>query len=81
MLRFGLKMKPLKFAKAMALSFLLGAILSAASDPTITRQVQAIALSQAQAIASSAMRSLSRALGHGLEQGLRGIVEQFVRLG
>jgi hypothetical protein len=43
-------MKPLKLAKAMALSFALGAILSVGSDSKLTHQAETIALSQAQAI-------------------------------
>jgi hypothetical protein len=78
-------LKPLRLAKAITLAFALGAILSVGSDPAITRQVEAMALSQAQAIATSAMQSLGRTLGYWLEQGLdavlKGIVEQFVRSG
>jgi hypothetical protein len=77
--------KPLKLAKAIALSFALGAILSVGSDPKLTRQAEAIALSQAKAIATSAMQSLGRTLGHWLEKGLdavlKGIVDHLVQSG
>jgi hypothetical protein len=65
-------MKPLKLAKALALSFALGAIFSIGSDPNITRQVQAIAQAQAQAIATSAMQSLGKTLGQWLDSALKG---------
>jgi hypothetical protein len=78
----GLKrLKSLRLAKATALSFALGAILSVGSSPAITHQVEAMAQAQAQAIASNAMQSLGKTLGHWLEQGLKGIVEQFVPFG
>lgn len=68
-------MKPLKLAKAMALSFALGAILSVGSDPTLTHQVQVITLSKAQVIVTSAMQSLGKLLGHWLDAALKWIVE------
>ena len=78
-------MKPLKLAKAMALSFALGAILSAGSDPKLTRQVQAIALSKTQAIATSAMQKVGSTLGNLLEPvwdaALKGIVKQVLPSG
>jgi hypothetical protein len=77
----GKPMKPLRLAKATALAFALGAILSFASDPNLTRQVQAIAQAQAQAIATSAMQSLGKTLEHWLEQGLKGITKQFFPFG
>ena len=69
-------MKPLKLAKAMALSFALGAILSVGSDPKLTHQVEAIALSKAQATATSAIQSLSTTLGQGLGAVLKGLAKQ-----
>jgi hypothetical protein len=51
-------MKPLKLAKALALSFALGAILSVGSGPKLTHQVEAMAQAQAKAIATSAMRKV-----------------------
>jgi hypothetical protein len=73
-------MKPARLAKATALAFALGAILSVASDPNILHQAEAIAIAKAQAIATSAMRSLGSRLEHWLEQGveggLKGIVKQ-----
>jgi hypothetical protein len=78
-------LKPARLAKAIALSFALGAILSVGSSPAITRQVEAMAQTQAQAIATSAMQSLSRALGQLLERGedvaLKGIMKQVFRDG
>jgi hypothetical protein len=62
-------MKPAKLAKAIALSFAIGAILSVATDSKLTRQVQAIAQAQAQAIASSAIRKVGVWLGHWVEMG------------
>ncbi len=77
---FNKPMKPARLAKAMALSFALGAILSVGSDSKLTRQVEAMALSKAQATATSAMRSLSSTLEHWLDLGtdavLKGIVKQ-----
>jgi hypothetical protein len=70
---FSKPMKPARLAKAIALSFALGAILSVASDPNLTRQVEAIAQAQAQATATSAMQSLSKTLGHWLDAVLKGI--------
>jgi hypothetical protein len=74
-------LKPARLAKAIALAFTLGAILSVGSDPNLTHQVEAMAVSQAQAIATSVMQSLGKTLGHWLGQGLdtalKGIVEQF----
>jgi hypothetical protein len=55
-------MKPLRLAKAIALAFALGAILSVGSDPKLTHQVQAMAISQAQAIASSAMQKVLKVI-------------------
>ena len=78
-------MKSLKLAKAMALSFALGAILSVGSDPKLTHQVQAIALSKAHATATSAMQKVGSTLGYWLEQGanaaLKGITKQFTSSG
>jgi hypothetical protein len=54
--------KPLKLAKATALAFTLGALLSVGSSPAITRQVEAIAQAQAQAIASSAMQKVLKVI-------------------
>jgi hypothetical protein len=68
--------KPLKLAKAIALAFALGAILSVGSDPKLTHQVEAMAGSQAKVIATSAMRSLGRTLGQGLDAVLKEIVKQ-----
>jgi hypothetical protein len=64
--------KPLKLAKATALAFTLGALLSVGSSPAITRQVEAMAQAQAQAIATSAMQALSTTLGHWLDAVLKG---------
>ena len=73
-------MKPLKLAKAIALSFALGAILSVGSDPKLTHKAEAIALSKAQATATSAMQKVGSTLGDWLKQGLdaalKGLVEQ-----
>jgi hypothetical protein len=63
-------MKPLKLAKALALSFALGAILSVGSGPKLTHQVEAMAQAQAKAIATSAMQKVGSTLGNLLEQGL-----------
>lgn len=71
--------KPLKLAKAMALAFVLGAILSVGSDPKLTNQVQAIALSKTQEIATSAMQKVSSTLGHLLEQGLDAALKEIVK--
>jgi hypothetical protein len=76
---FSKPMKPLRLAKATALAFALGAILSVGSDPAITRQVEAMAISQAQAIATSAMQSLSKTLKHWLEQGLDAVLKEIVK--
>jgi hypothetical protein len=80
MLRFDLKMKPARLAKATALAFALGALLSVGSDSNLMHQIEANAIAKAQAIATSAMRSLGNTLGHWLEQGveggLKGIVKQ-----
>jgi hypothetical protein len=65
-------MKPARFAKATALAFALGAILSVGSSPTITRQVEAMAQAMAQAIATSAMQSLGKTLGQWLDSALKG---------
>jgi hypothetical protein len=65
-------MKPAKLAKAIALSFALGALLSVGSDPAIMQQVEAIAQAQAQAIATSAMQSLGKTLGQWLDSALKG---------
>jgi hypothetical protein len=64
-------MKPLKLAKAIALSFTLGAILSVGSDPKLTHQAEAMALAQAQAIATSAVQKVGSTLGHWLEHALK----------
>lgn len=78
-------MKPLKLAKAMALSFALGGILSVGSDPTLTHKAEAIALSKTQAIATSAIQKVGSKLGHLLEDGLdaalKGIVKQVLPSG
>jgi hypothetical protein len=79
MLCFDLKMKPLNLAKATALAFALGAILSVGSDSAITHQVEAMALAQAQAIATSAVQSLGRTLGYWLEQGLDAVLKEIVK--
>jgi hypothetical protein len=63
----------------MALAFVLGAILSVGSDPKLTHQAEAMAVSKAQAIASSAMRSLSKTLKHWLEQGLDAVLKESVK--
>ena len=68
-------MKPLNLAKAMALSFALGAILSVGSDPNITRQVQAIALAKIQAVGAEAMKSVSSKVGEWLEQGFEALLK------
>jgi hypothetical protein len=62
-------MKPARLAKAIVLSFALGAILSFGTDPKLTRQVQAIAQAQAKAIATSAIRKVGVWLGHWVEMG------------
>jgi hypothetical protein len=72
-------MKPAKFIKATALAFTLGAILSVGSDPKLTHQVEAMAGSQAKAIATSAMQSLSKTLKHWLEQGLDAVLKESVK--
>jgi membrane protein YqaA with SNARE-associated domain len=63
-------MKPLRLAKAIALSFALGAILSVTSDTTLVHQVEAMALAQAKVIATSAMQKVGSTLGDWLEQWL-----------
>jgi hypothetical protein len=68
-------MKPLKLIKAMALAFALGAILSVGSDSKLTHQVEAMALAQAQAIATSAVQKVGSTLGHWLEQGLDALLK------
>jgi DNA-binding NarL/FixJ family response regulator len=55
-------MKPLRLAKAIALAFTLGAILSVGSDPKLTHQAETMALSQAKAIATSVMQKVGRVL-------------------
>ncbi len=70
-------MKPLNLAKALTLSFALGAILSVSSDPKLTHQVQAIALSKTQVIATNAMQKVSSMLGQGLDAALKGLAKQF----
>jgi hypothetical protein len=57
-------MKPAKLIKATALAFALGTILSVGSDPAIMHQVEAMAVPHAKAIATSAMQSLGKTLGH-----------------
>jgi hypothetical protein len=71
--------EPLKLAKATALAFTLGAILSVGSSPAITRQVEAMAFVQAKAIATSAMQSLGKTLGYWLEQGLDAVLKEIVK--
>lgn len=68
-------MKPLTLAKAMALSFALGAILSVGSDPNIMRQVQAIAIAKVQAVGSGAMKAVSGKVGEWLEQGIEAVLK------
>ncbi len=68
-------MKPLKLAKAMALSFVLGAILSVGSDPKLTHQLQAIAIAKVQAVGTDAMKAVSVKVGEWLEQGLDGVLK------
>lgn len=68
-------MKPLNLAKAMALSFILGAILSVGSDPRLTRQVQAIAIAKVQEVGTDAMKAVSSKAGEWLEQGLDGVLK------
>ncbi len=60
----------------MALAFVLGAILSVGSDPKRTHQVQVIALSKTQAIATSAMQKVGSTLGQGLNDALKGLSKQ-----
>jgi signal transduction histidine kinase len=67
--------KPLKLAKAIALAFALGAILSVGSDPKLTHQAETMAQAQAKAIATSAMQALSTTLGHSLELGLDAVLK------
>jgi hypothetical protein len=68
--------KPARLAKALALSFTLGAILSVCSSPEITHQAETMAQAQAKAIATSAMQSLGHWLELGLNAVLKGIVKQ-----
>lgn len=65
---FSKLMKPARLAKAIALAFALGALLSFGSSPVITRQVEAMAVSKVQAIATSAMQKVGSTLGDWLEQ-------------
>jgi hypothetical protein len=76
---FSKPMKPARLAKATALAFALGAILSVGSDPKLTHQVEAMAQAQAKAIASSAIQSLSKTLKHWLEQGLDAVLKESVK--
>ena len=69
---FNKPMKPARLAKATALAFTLGAILSVGSDSKLTHQVEAMAVAKAQAIATSAMQLLGKTLEHWLELGLKG---------
>ena len=71
-------MPPLKLAKALALSFTLGAVLSVASDTAITHQVQQLAVAQAQAVATKSAHAMAdagakaaRAVGAKLEEWAR----------
>ena len=68
-------MKPLNLAKAMALSFTLGAILSVGSDPKLTRQVQAIAIAKVHAVGSGAMKTVNGKVGEWLEQGFESVLK------
>lgn len=68
-------MKPTKLAKAIALSFALGAILSVGSDPNITRQLQAIALAKVQAVGTDAMKAVSGKVGEWFEQGFEAVLK------
>ena len=68
-------MPSLKLAKALALSFSLGAVLSVASDAAITHQVQRLAVAQAQVVvkqsthaAAIAGAKATRAVGAKLEE-------------
>ena len=54
-------MPPLKLAKALALSFTFGAVLSVASDTAITHQVQHLAVAQAQAVAQQTAHAMADA--------------------
>jgi hypothetical protein len=72
-------LKPRRLMKGLALSFALGAILSVGSEPKLIRQVEAIALSKAQATATIAMQSLSATLGHWLQQGLNAALREITK--
>jgi uncharacterized membrane protein len=68
-------MKPLRFAKAMFLSFVLGAVLSVGSDLNIMHQAQAIALAKVQTLGADAMKAISSKVGAWLEQGLDAVLK------
>jgi membrane protein YqaA with SNARE-associated domain len=74
----GKPMKPARLAKATALAFTLGALFSVASDPALMHKAEAMALSKAQSIATTAMRSLSSTLGQWLEWGEGRIVSKII---
>ena len=79
-------MPPLKLAKALALSFALGAVLSVASDTAITHQVQRLAVAQAQAVATKTTHAVAdagtktaRAVGAKLREWARDGMEALVK--
>jgi hypothetical protein len=70
--------KPRNLIQGLLLSFALGAILSVGSDSAITHQVQQLALTKAQATATSAMQKVGSTLGQWLEQGLDAALKKSV---
>ena len=83
-------MPPLKLAKALALSFTFGAVLSVASDTAITHQVQHLAVAQAQAVAqqtahamadagAKATRAVAAKLSEWAQDGIDMLVKEVVK--
>ena len=83
-------MLPLNLAKSLALSFLLGAVLSVASDTAITHQVQQLAVTQAQAVAqqaahavadagAKATRAVGAKLGEWAKDRMEAVVEEVLK--
>ena len=79
-------MPPLNLAKSLALSFLLGAVLSVASDTAITYQVQQLAIAKTQAVAqqaahagAKATRAVAAKLSEWAQDGMEALVKEVVK--
>ena len=72
-------MPPLKLTKSLALSFALGAVLSIASDTAITRQVQRLAVAQAQAVATKTAHAVGAKLREWAKDGVEAVREEILK--